>query len=185
MKKLLAAVTAFILSFSFATFASADEPQGVFVPNYKAFMESFTDKVRLIDSGFADAIIEDCYAEGEWQSPSGSINNVYYWEIDPQLRIYERSDYLSSLYITLDKDEMKDSEDIFIKLMLAAATSIIPNTDATFEQTLFENIYYDYVKDSPAGYITMYWNCGVYLFEFNKSSDEYTFEISLSLYEVE
>lgn len=183
---MLKRIVAFLLSMLLIVpVASADEQEGVFVPNYKAFMESFTVKVELIDSGLAEAIRKDCYVEDKWCSPSDSINRVWYWDIAPELRIYESSDFLSHIYITIKKDEMEEGEDAFKELVLAAATSIIPTADAEFEQKLFENLYYDYVKDSPAGYITMYWNCGVYLFEFNKSSDEYSFEISLSLYEVE
>lgn len=185
MKRLFALMTALVCLSLCVPVASANEPEGVFVPNYKTFMESLIEQVESIDSGLANAIREDCFVDGEWGSPSDSINRVWYWEIAPELRLYERSDYLSSLYITIEKEEMAENEDIFKQLIVAAATSIIPDADVAFEKALFENLYYEYVKDSPAGYITMYWNCGVYLFQFNKSSGEYSFQISLSLYEAE
>lgn len=166
-----------------STCAFADD--GVYVPSYRAFMESFTEQVKDINSDLYEAILEDCFADGEWKEPSKySSNRLYCFTVAPSLTIYEGNNFLDRISIKITRDKYEENKELFKSLILASATSIIPNADEAFKQTLFDNLYYDYVLDSPAGYITMYWNCGVYLFQFNKSSSDFTFEISLSLYEV-
>lgn len=181
MKRLFALLTAFVCLSLCVPIASADEPEGVFVPTYKVFMESFTEKVTAIDSGLAEAIYNDCFVDGKWISPKHDWVQYYY--ISTDLRIYEGSSFLQSIYITIPEYAMKEEEQLFKDLVTAAATSIYPAADAEFELSLFSNIHYDYVKESPAGYITMYWNCGVYAFTFGKMGDEYQFHISLSVYD--
>jgi len=161
--------------------ASADEPEGVFVPTYKVFMVDFVEKVKAIDSGLAEAIYKDCCVDGEWNTPTHEW--VWYFSISTDLRIYEGSNYLESIYITIPQFAMEEEEQLFKDLIIAAATSIYPAADAEFEQSLFDNIRYDYVIDSPAGYMTLYWNCGVYAFKFSKMGDEYQFEITLTVYD--
>lgn len=185
MKKLLAAVTAFLLLFSCATFASADETEGVFVPTYQAFMNAFVQKIEIINADYADAIREECFVDGKWVEPSSSYGDIYYYYLATDLRIREGNGFLNYLYIDLPKDHIGKEEDVFKQFILAAATSIIPDADEEFKQTFFESIYYDYAKESPAGYISMYWNCGVYCFGFSKSSSGLQLSISLSVTEHE
>lgn len=180
MKRLFALLTAFVCLSLCVPIASADESEGVFVPTYKVFMESFTEKVQTIDSGLAEAIRNDCFVDGKWTSPK--YDWVQYYYISTDVRIYEGSNFLDSIYITIPKYALEE-EQLFKNLIIAAATSIYPAADLEFEQSLFDNIRYDYVKESPAGYITMYWNCGVYAFMFGKMGDEYQFNISLSTYD--
>lgn len=183
MKKLIASVTVFLLLFSCSAFASADETAGVFVPNFQSFMNSFVPKVEAFNPDYAAEIREECFVDGKWVEPSSSNNYIYYYYLATDVRIREGNGFLDALYIDLPKDHIGKEEDIFKQLILAAATSIIPNSDAEFEQSLFENLYYNYVKESPAGYITMYWNCGVYCFSFSKSSSGYSLSITLSVYD--
>ena len=146
MKKLLAAVTAFLLLFSCATFASADETEGVFVPTYQAFMNAFVPKIEIINADYADAIREECFVDGKWVEPSSSYGDIYYYYLATDLRIREGNGFLNYLYIDLPKDHIGKEEDVFKQLILAAATSIIPDADEEFKQTFFESIYYDYAK---------------------------------------
>ena len=181
MKRFLAMLFAIVL---FASCAYAED--GVYVPSYNAFMESFAGKIKDIDSDLWEAIHKDCFVDGQWIAPNNnSANRVYCFTASPELRIYEGNNFLNMLYISIPKDKLEKDEALFKDLILAVATSIVPNADAEFERTLFDNLYYDYALSSPAGYIVMYWNCGVYLFQITKMSNEIEFEVSLSVYEVE
>lgn len=160
--------------------AIADD--GCYVPSYKTFMGAFVSKATVIESDLAEAILEKCFVNGIWEENEYSLTSY-----DSGSRIYFDFDkgngFLNSFTMEISKDKIGKYEEVFKELMLAAATSIITDADEAFEQSFFDNIFYEYTKESPAGYITMYWNCGVYLFKVNKSSGDITFEISLSVYE--
>ena len=160
--------------------AIADD--GCYVPSYKTFMDAFVSKATVIESDLAEAIREECFVNGEWEENEYSLTSY-----DSGSRIYFDFDkgngFLNSFSMKISKDKIGKYEEVFKSLMLAAATSIITDADEAFEQSFFDNIYYEYTMDSPAGYISMYWNCGVYLFDITKSSGDIDFDISLSVYE--
>lgn len=185
MKRLLASLITLILLLACTSLATAEESKGVFVPTYEVFIEKFASKVKTISPIMHEAIVEDCYIDGKWQAPSNYDNRIWDFYSAPIITIYTGNGFLESIRIKLAKSDLKKEEGFFKDLMLAAATSIITDADEEFVSNFFDNIYYDYTINSPAGYISMYWNCGVYLFDFTKSSSDLEFEISLSVYEVE
>lgn len=148
-------------------------------------MNAFVPKVEAINSDYAAEIREECFVDGKWVEPSTANNYIYYYYLATDIRIFEGNGFLDDIYIDLPKAHIGKEEDIFKQLILASATSIIPDADEEFEQSFFNNIYYDYAKESPAGYISMYWNCGVYCFTFTKSSSGLQLSIDLSVYERE
>lgn len=178
MKRFLICFVALVTVF--CSCAVADD--GFYVPSYKTFMDAFVSKATLIESYLAEAVLEECYVDGVWGENEYRITSY-----DSRSRIYLDFDkgngFLNSFTMEISKDQLKNFEDTFKGLMLAAATSIIVDADEAFEKSFFDNIYYDYAVKSPAGYITMYWNCGVYLFKVTKSSSDITFGIDLSVYE--
>lgn len=178
MKKVLACCLALILFC--CSFAVADE--GCYVPSYKAFMDSFVSKVALIDEELSRSIIEKCFIDGEWIAPDLRVTS-WYSRTGIYFDFSEGYGFLDDIDIEISKDNFKDNEDAFKQIIFAAATSIIADADEAFEQSFFDNIYYEYTKASPAGYIVMSWHCGVYCFSLTKSSSDITFTIDLSVYE--
>lgn len=183
MKKLLAAVAAVVLLLACSPFASAEEPAGVFVPSFQTFMDAFVPKVEAIDPDYAAKIREECFVDGKWVEPATSSNNIYYYYLATKARFNEGHGFLNYIYIDLPKDHIDKEEDIFKQLILAAATSLITDAGEDFKKSLFENLYYDYAKESPADYISMDWQCGVYKFDFTKSSSGLQFSMTLSVYD--
>ena len=176
MKKFLICFIALITVF--CSCAIADD--GFYVISYKTFMEAFVNKVNLIHHDLATKIWEECYIDNAWTDTKYDI-----FIFNPRLDIgfSEGNGFLDRFSLDIATQNIAEGEVVFKKLMLAAATSIIADADEEFERTFFDNIYYDYAMSSPAGYITMYWNCGVYLFTLTRSSTGITFDISLSVYE--
>ena len=163
--------------------AYANETEGIFVPNFQAFMSAFVPKVESIHPDFAAKIREQCFVDGRWLEPSTYDHGISYYHIATDMRIRESNGFLYDISIELPKNYIdKKEEDIFKQFILAASTSIIFDADEEFEQAFFDNIHYDYAKESPAGYISLHWHCGVYSFNLVKSSSGLELTISLSLY---
>lgn len=172
MKKIICIVLVLI---SLCTLAIAQD--GVFVPSYSVFMDRFFEKLITTDEELSEKFFSKYKQGNEWISPD---SRVYISGSKPMVKVRGKAGFLDSFRIEQNKDYFSQNEATFKQLIIDGATSIC--TDINTE-TLFDDIYYQYVIDSPAGYISMYHNCGVYVFNLTKSSSDITFEIYLSLYE--
>ena len=157
--------------------------EGVYVPSFNEFMNTFFAGITGIDQKLAWEIEEECKGEGEWKNHE--LNYVYADYKKPKLTIKEGNNYLKSIKVTIDSEYFEAAKYEFKEIILLAARAILPHENDTFFDEFFETIHFDYTMDSPAGYITMYTNCDVYLISLNKSSGERSCEISLSLYQPE
>lgn len=184
MKRFFALLVVLLVAVPCIPCALADD--GVYVPSYRSFMESFTGQIKNINNDLYQAIVEDCFVDGQWIEPTNSsYNKVSCYTVPVDLRIYEGNGFPKDIYITIPREKLETDEELFKDIILAVGTSVITNADDKFKETFFDNLYYDYALNSPAGYISMYWNCGVYLFNTTKSSREIQCVISLSVYEAE
>lgn len=175
MKKLVCCILVLMSVFSCA-FAES----GVFVPHFDTFMDELSEKLSSIDPEIYNAMIEDFSENDTWFIPDYSIS---FSNRKPSLDFDAGNGFLESVRVKMLRKYYNDeAEDLFKKVMLAASTSICENTN---EETFFDDIYFDYVIASPAGYMTMYYNNGVYLHKLTKSSDSYELEIYLSVYEAD
>lgn len=183
MKKLFALMTAFVcLSLCMPT-ASADEPEGVFVPTFNTFMSSLHPALQAIDSDFADAFTEEYYIDSKWTAPQYAT--IYYYDRQwnkIEFEIEEKSGFIYSVKMTMPINKMDDWETLYKDIMVAIVTSLVPNADADYEQALFECLYYDYVVDSPVSSVSMSYNFGVYRFTFEKYSDKLHYRVYLGIY---
>ena len=155
--------------------SSACAEEGVFVPYFNVFMDRFSQQVKEIDPVVYEYMMEDFWEDNAWVIPEYSFS---FSSRKPVLDFDEGNGFLDRAQITINKDYFDENEEVFKELILAAATSICNANPETF----FDDIYFDYVVDSPAGYISMYYNCDVYRFVLTKSSSEIELEISLSVY---
>lgn len=162
-----------LVSLSLCSFAFAED--GVFVPSFNAFMDRFSAQVQTIDHAVYDSMMEAFWVDNAWFIPE---YNFAFSSRKPVLDFDEGNGFLDSAKVTISKDYFSENKEIFKSLMLAAATSICEVNQETF----FDDIYFDYVVESPAGYISMYYNNGVYLFNLTKTSRDIELEISLSVY---
>lgn len=162
-----------LVALSLCSLALAED--GVFVPSFNVFMDRFSTQVQTIDHAVYDSVMEAFWVDNAWFIPE---YNFAFSSRKPKIDLNEVNGFLKSAKITISKDYFEENKEIFKALMLAAATSICEVNQETF----YEDIYFDYVVESPAGYISMYYNSGVYLFDLTKSSRDMELEISLSLY---
>ena len=152
---------------------------GVFVPDYNTFMDSFSEKLKATDKGLHKEFVEDHKENGEWVSFD---SNVYIIGKKPYIHVQQGAGFLNTYRMAQERKDFADSDELFKQLMLESSLTICPDLNV---ETFFDDICYDYVVDSPASYITTYYNCGVYLFNFTKTSREMEFEIRLSVYEAQ
>lgn len=174
MKRIICFVLVFV---SLCSLAFAED--GVFVPSYSVFMDRLSEKLEVTNSELSEKFVAKYKQGGEWISPD---SRVYLSGNKPMVKVRGKAGFLDSFRVEQAKDYLSSYETEFKQLILDGATSICVDINT---ETLFDDIYYDYVVDSPAGYISMYYNSGVYVFNLAKSSSDITFEIYLSLYEAQ
>ena len=162
---------------------SNQQINGVFVPDFQYFMETFFHHSQHVDREMSEDILENCKDGDKWIEHEGFFLYGGYDGIT--IRIVEGNGYLDIVKITIDKKKYKGQEDNFKAYVRAAARGLLPHESDMFFGRFFESINYDYVLESPAGYISMYTNYGVYLVTLTKSSSEISVEFSLSLYQPE
>lgn len=157
--------------------------EGVYVPSFNEFMNTFFAGITGIDQKLAWEVEEECKDESGWHNHE--YNYIYDDYKKPKLTIKESNGYLKSIKIIVDSEYYEDAEPEFKEIILIAAKAILPHENGDFFNEFFEKIYFDYTMKSPAAYISMDTNCDVYLISLNKSSRERSCEISLSLYQAE
>lgn len=178
---MLKRIVAFLLSMLLIVpVASADDAEGVFVPTFKTFMSTLHPALQAIDSDFADAFAEEYYIDNEWIAKQ--YNTVYYYDQHRnriEFETDERSGYVYSVEITMPVKKMDDWETLYKAVMVAVATSLVPDANVNFEQALFDSLYYDYVITSPVSTVSMSYNFGVYEFTLRKSSSSLQYRVWL------
>lgn len=179
--KRITALVLFVFSIISCSFA---ETEGIFVPSFQVYMDSFTSVLEELNEEFYEDLREDCFADGLWVGHADSWRTYDYYS-GLAITIDEGNGFLEDISIEISKDKMEKYEEEFKDIILSAARSVLVNPGDSFDQSFFDNIWYDYTMDSPAGYLTMYYNCGVYRFALTKSSSGISFSINLSVYEVE
>lgn len=162
---------------------SKSQINGVFVPDFQYFMETFFNHSQHIEKKMTKDLLEKCKSGDKWveheaYSLFGGYDGI-------SLRIVEGNGYLYTFKITIDKDDYKEQEENFKAYVRAAARGLFPHEPDVFFGRFFESINYDYVLESPAGYISMYTNFDVYLVTLTKASGEISIEFELSLYQPE
>lgn len=162
---------------------SKSQINGVFVPDFQYFMETFFNHSQHIEKKMTKDLLEKCKSGDKWveheaYSLFGGYDGI-------SLRIVEGNGYLSIFKIMIDKDDYKEQEENFKAYVRAAARGLFPHEPDVFFGRFFEAINYDYVLESPAGYISMYTNFDVYLVTLTKASGEISIEFELSLYQPE
>lgn len=162
---------------------SESQINGVFVPDFQYFMETFFNHSQNIDKKMTKDLLEECKDGDKWvehkaYSLFGGYDGI-------SIRIVESNGYLQTFKITIDKDDYNEQEENFKSFVRAAARGILPHESDMFFGRFFETINYGYVLESPAGYIVMYTNFDVYLVDITKTSSEISIEFSLSLYQPE
>lgn len=186
MKRLFALMTVLVCLSLCAPSAYADDSKGVFVPTFKTFMSTLYPALQSIDSDFADVVAEEYYIDGKWTTPK-YVTAYYYdkhWN-KIEFELVERSGFVYSVDITMPIEKMDEWETLFKAVMVAVATSLVPDTDIDFEQALFDGLYYDYVINSPVSYVSMDCNFGVYQFTLRKSSGDLQYRVYLYIPETE
>lgn len=162
---------------------SIDVDEGIFVPSYNAFMQKFYSYVRVIDPNMADLVEEKCAGAEAWNDNDRDV--LLLSSQKPYIYLNEGAGYLESVMIELRKGYSKEAERLFKLYVFAAGRAILPHATEEYWDGFFDLIQYDYTVSSPAGYISMYTNCGVYLVTLTKSSQWLSLDFTLSVYQPE
>lgn len=158
---------------------NGNEHDGTYVPRFDSFMYAFHSEIESIDSNLASIILNSCWDKYNWKEhESYYIFKEYY---GPKIRIEESSGYLSSFSISLYKGLFQSNEEQFKAITIAVAKALDPIAAELYDDSLLEDLNYSHVIDSPASYITMSYNIGVYEFSLTKSSTSVTLYVSLHL----
>ena len=79
---------------------------GVYVPSFSAFMESFSAKMKDINTDIWETISEECIIDGAWSEPDTNLNYLPCYSVSTDLRITEGNGFLNTITISLSKDKL-------------------------------------------------------------------------------
>lgn len=181
MKKVIAFIVAISLILAIPTcIAESSEMTGVFVPDYNSFMNRLCEGMSNY-SKYVKKIQKELYDDGNWNDDVYSIylEGSYDYTIHFDLK----SGYLDDFELQIHREVYDEYKESFNVIIDTAILAICPHLEYDDIEGIREELYFDYVINSPVEILSQYYNCGVYRFNIYKSSSAYTFSMYFSINE--